>query len=343
MFAKLLKMEFRSTWNVLGILCLSLVGAGLLGGLAIRYLVGASAPKEWLEVLCTLAITAAVLFFVVCGVAALIVQIVRFYRSRFTDEGYLTFTLPVTTHQVLLSSFLTSAVNLIAVAAVSVIGLILMGLCVVPDFKDLREGIHVLWQEFPELWARFTQADVLQAFGLLLVNAIVAFSNELILIMLAVTIGSLVAKSTRFSRRRLLLHPARRRSYLYRSQHGKACGKSRQSAGTSGNRQSHHCGRRVFPDVLPCGQKTESELTLFPTSEPVSGSDFAYFITYICSSSIKTTSPDLHTVTICPPIFKISSHFLALFHIVFLRDQWYHRNNIHLSPQHGRCIKGERL
>ena len=30
MFAKLLKMEFRSTWNVLGILCLSLVGAGLL-------------------------------------------------------------------------------------------------------------------------------------------------------------------------------------------------------------------------------------------------------------------------------------------------------------------------
>lgn len=51
MFAKLLKMEFRSTWNVLGILCLSLVGAGLLGGVAIRYLVGASAPKEWLEVL----------------------------------------------------------------------------------------------------------------------------------------------------------------------------------------------------------------------------------------------------------------------------------------------------
>lgn len=194
MFAKLLKMEFRSTWNVLGILCLSLVGAGLLGGLATRYLEGASAPKQWLEILCVLVITAAVLFFVVCGAAALIVQIVRFYRSRFTDEGYLTFTLPVTTHQILLSSFITSAVNLIAIGAVAVVSFVLMGLCVVPDFKDLREGIHVLWQELPELWARFTQADVLQAFGLLLVNAIFAFSNELILIMLAVTIGSLVAK-----------------------------------------------------------------------------------------------------------------------------------------------------
>ena len=288
MFAKLLKMEFRSTWNVLGILCLSLVGAGLLGGVAIRYLVGASAPKEWLEVLCTLTITAAVLFFVVCGVAALIVQIVR---SRFTDEGYLTFTLPVTTHQVLLSSFLTSAVNLIAVAAVGAVGLILMGLCAIPDFEILRKGMDIFWQEFPELWARFTQADVLQAFGLLLVNAIVAFSNELILIMLAVTIGYLVAKKHKSLRRRLLLHSAPRRSYLYRRQHGKAGRKSQQSAGSSGARQSHHGGRRVFPDVLPCGQKTESELTLFPTSEPVSGSDFAYFITYICSSSIKNDFP----------------------------------------------------
>ena len=145
MFAKLLKMEFRSTWNVLGILCLSLGGPGLLGGVAIRYLVGEDAPKQWLMILCTLAIVAAVLFFVVCCAAALIVQIVRFYRSRFTDEGYLTFTLPVTTHQILLSSFITSAVNLIAIAAVAVVSFVLMGLCVVPDFEVFREGIHVLW------------------------------------------------------------------------------------------------------------------------------------------------------------------------------------------------------
>lgn len=194
MFAKLLKMEFRSTWNVLGILCLSLVGAGLLGGLAIRYLEGASAPKQWLEVLCMLAVIAAVLFFVVCGAGALIVQIVRFYRSRFTDEGYLTFTLPVTTHQVLLSSFVTSAVNLIAVAAVGAVGLILMGLCAIPNFEILRDGIEILGQGMSELWARLTRADVLQATGLLLLNVIAAFSNELILIMLSVTIGSLVAK-----------------------------------------------------------------------------------------------------------------------------------------------------
>lgn len=191
MFAKLLKMEFRSTWNMLGPLCLCLVGAGLLGGISLRYLDGVSA---WLEVLCMLTIIAAALFFTVCGAAALIVQIVRFYRSRFTDEGYLTFTLPVTTHQVLLSSFVSSAVSLIAVAAVAVVSFILMGLCAVPDFKIFQEGIRALWQEMPDIWAWFTQADVLQVFGLLLVNMIAGLSSELILIMLAVTIGSLVAK-----------------------------------------------------------------------------------------------------------------------------------------------------
>ena len=50
MFAKLLKMEFRSTWNVLGILCLSLVGAGLLhDGYVTSVLVGASRPQQLLD------------------------------------------------------------------------------------------------------------------------------------------------------------------------------------------------------------------------------------------------------------------------------------------------------
>ena len=194
MFAKLLKMEFRSTWNVLGILCLSLVGAGLLGGLATRYLENSNASTRWMEALCVLTVTAVVLFFVVFGAAAVIIQLVRFYRSRFTDEGYLTFTLPVNTHQILLSSFVSSAVNLIAVAAVTAASLILMGLFVIPNFATLREGLALLWQELPELWDQLTRSDVLKALGLLFADAVTGAAGELILMMLAVTIGSLVAK-----------------------------------------------------------------------------------------------------------------------------------------------------
>lgn len=40
-------------------------------------------------------------------IATAIILLVQFYKNHFTDEGYLTFTLPVTTHQHLLSSFLS--------------------------------------------------------------------------------------------------------------------------------------------------------------------------------------------------------------------------------------------
>lgn len=194
MFAKLLKMEFRSTWNILGILCLSLVGAGLLGGLATRYLVNADAVEGWPGVLCILTVVAVVLFFAVCAAAALILQIVRFYRSRFTDEGYLTFTLPVGTHQILLSSLVSSAVNLIAVAAVALVSLALMGLCAIPSMEILKQGLSLIRQSLPAIWERVLQTEFLQALGLFLANAVANFASELVLVMLAVTIGSLAAK-----------------------------------------------------------------------------------------------------------------------------------------------------
>lgn len=194
MFAKLLKMEFRSTWNILGILCVSLVGAGLLGGFATRYLANVEAPEEWLEVLCCLTVTAVALFFAVCAAAALILQVVRFYRSRFTDEGYLTFTLPVGTHQILLSSLVSSAVNLITVAAVACVSLVLMGLCVIPSMEVLKQGLSFLRQVLPEIWEQILQTEYLQALGLFLANFVTTFACELVLVMLAVTIGSLAAK-----------------------------------------------------------------------------------------------------------------------------------------------------
>ena len=197
MFAKLLKMEFRSTWNILGILCLSLVGAGLLGGFASRYLLWSSMREQelaWADILCVLVLITAFLFFAVCGAAALIVVTVRFYRSRFTDEGYLTFTLPVTTHQVLLSSFVSSALNMLIVGAVICVSLVLLGLFMVSGLEGFWSRMSEL---YPILWEKLRQLldwETLRVLGLFLADAVTGSACELVLIMLAVTIGSLAAK-----------------------------------------------------------------------------------------------------------------------------------------------------
>ena len=116
MFTKLLKHEWRATRGMLGTLCLICLGASLLGGGTMRYLMIASsqdAQQNVIVVLNVLAMVAAMIAVAVVGVAALFLYIGRFYKSRFTDEGYLTFTLPVSTHQNLLASMANTAIGMV--------------------------------------------------------------------------------------------------------------------------------------------------------------------------------------------------------------------------------------
>ena len=98
MFTKLLKQEWRATRGILGLLCLVSLIAAVLGGGSMRFLVGMSQETEEMEgiiVLCAMILACAIIAIAVCCAASVFLMIWRFYRSRFTDEGYLTFTLPV--------------------------------------------------------------------------------------------------------------------------------------------------------------------------------------------------------------------------------------------------------
>lgn len=198
MFTKLLKHDFQSTWGIIGLLCLMSLGASLLGGGAMRYLVWISqrGTEEMtiLTVLCILTMVVAILFIAVCGVVALLVLIWRFYKSRFTDEGYLTFTLPVTSHQILLSSMVNTVLNMLVVGITimaSLAVLLLLGLTVISDF----------WPNFQRVISRALQAlsrvFTMQGLGYLMQMLgviIIGFACELVVLMLSVTIGALVAK-----------------------------------------------------------------------------------------------------------------------------------------------------
>ena len=122
MFAKLLKHEWRSTREMLGILCLISLGASLLGGLTMCYLFYVSSHdgggSEALKILSVLFMIAAMIALAVVGAAAVLVYMGRFYKSRFTDEGYLTFTLPVNTHQNLLASLVNTAIGMVLITLV---------------------------------------------------------------------------------------------------------------------------------------------------------------------------------------------------------------------------------
>ena len=197
MFTKLLKHEWRATRGMLGTLCLVCLGASLLGGGTMRYLIGATfqeAQHDAIVVLNVLAMVAAMIVVAVAGVAGLFLYIGRVYKSRFTDEGYLTFTLPVNTHQNLLSSMINSAIGMVIVFFVICAALVLW---LMIGFSGIPDSYKTVWEKFPELWAGLKHAWSTipwKYVWMFLLNIVTGSVCELVVLMLSVTIGSILAK-----------------------------------------------------------------------------------------------------------------------------------------------------
>ena len=108
MLGKLLKHEWKSIWKIPTILLGALMGLAVLAGFGFASPVWDSS----LDGLGVLAVLTWMLFYLaVLGVSLgiMLYLAVRFYRSMFTDEGYLTHTLPATSRQLLLSKVLIMA------------------------------------------------------------------------------------------------------------------------------------------------------------------------------------------------------------------------------------------
>ena len=202
MFAKLLKHEWRATRGMLGILCLIALGASLLGGVTMCYLTYActhvNVGNDTLEIISVLFMMAAMIAMAIVGVAAVVLYLGRFYKSRFTDEGYLTFTLPVSTHQNLLASLVNTVIGTVLITLViCACGALWLAIA----FAGVKDFYQSLWQNFPELWERSWQS-LRELLGQIpgsipvrmVLSAVIGGVSSLVMLMLAVTVGSIVAK-----------------------------------------------------------------------------------------------------------------------------------------------------
>ncbi len=131
MLKKLLKYDFKflfKYWWIGAIICLSL---SVAGGFCIRLLDTSFNERELPAVVDTSA--SSVLFltfiaFIAFVVITFILIFIRFYTNLFSDEGYLTFTLPVKRTSLLNSKIITAVLTQIATSALiaACIGLMLI-------------------------------------------------------------------------------------------------------------------------------------------------------------------------------------------------------------------------
>ncbi len=198
MFGKLLKAQWRSSRRVLLTLCAVILISGILLGLlafTMFRLDGFGMDSTfWSVVLVLLIFTAMAAVSLSCG-ASLFYVLWRFYKSHFTEEGYLTYTLPVTHHQLLLSSILESVLEMLLVLLAVLVailcagGIFALGLPweqISADFwETVQRHLYEMWREFQPV-----SGAVFQGLGLVALKAL----SLLLTLMLSITIGSIIAK-----------------------------------------------------------------------------------------------------------------------------------------------------
>lgn len=198
MFGKLMKAEWRASRRVIGALCAVVLisGAllGLMGNVLLREGTGSWQLPDFVNVLFSLLSMTAMLAVTLSLAASVFYVLWRYYRSRFTEEGYLTYTLPVNNHQLMLSSILASVLEILLVGLATVaamamaFGIFAAGL---PWNEVDSTSWGLLWSRFRELLSlRPVAGDVL----LVLLNMVLMGLAALLTLMLAVTIGATAAK-----------------------------------------------------------------------------------------------------------------------------------------------------
>lgn len=201
MFATLLKYEFRRTKNILLPLNLGGIAIGAVG-----YFIMLIFTKLMENPDSEISIVAPLLYLLWMGLimmlallstAVTIILCLQFYREKFTDQGYLTFTLPATTHQILLSSYLNFLIWMIVNTIVTIIGI---GMMFTPIVSMALKKISEMGLDISYLWALIKEylAQILPSGVLFTVSYIMLFISSLFygitLPYLAITLASVLVK-----------------------------------------------------------------------------------------------------------------------------------------------------
>lgn len=198
MLRKLLRYDFKAVLKYWWIAALSSVALSLVGGWCISIFTSEKELPEALLIVAGLLMVVVVLGFMAFAILSTILIFSRFYKNFFTDEGYLTFTLPVKRSQLLNSKLIVSSTTTIITSLVIIIDIIIMLLLAFQ--KDVFT--YTFWKSFVNDFAKeFFNDDYLGYYALWLIEAIVIAMLLVVFSILfmfsCITVASIIAKKAK--------------------------------------------------------------------------------------------------------------------------------------------------
>ena len=154
MLRKSIKHEFRATARVMLPVYLAILSLSVVAHFTLNVLNSSHDYGTFIRIIS--GVTTGLFFACVAasGIGVIALTVVRFYRSFLSDEGYLTMTLPVSTHK-LISAKLLASVVWYALSAVVIVAALLIALLDSGDwggfFKGTANFLQAAWEVLPTL------------------------------------------------------------------------------------------------------------------------------------------------------------------------------------------------
>ena len=144
MLGKLMKYDLRSGIRTFSLIWIGLALLGAINGLTIRFVLAGDTQSGLVSfVFGVLPMILLVALYVAMGIFVLVFIIDRFYKGLLGNEGYLMFTLPVTSTAHIASKALTSMIFSVASAIVALLsGVLLMAVLTPLNFSDVAQAFQ---------------------------------------------------------------------------------------------------------------------------------------------------------------------------------------------------------
>lgn len=196
MLKKLLKYDFKAILKYWWIAAISSIVLSFGGGWCITVFASEKELPTALYIVATLLIIVVVLGLLVFSILSVIFIFSRFYKNFFTDEGYLTFTLPVKRGQLLNSKLISSTVTMILTYLVLIIDIVIMLVFALKDeifSKVFWDNFRLIAQDMLDTLGIYFYAYTLEA--VILAVLLVVFST--LFLFCCITIGSIITKKAK--------------------------------------------------------------------------------------------------------------------------------------------------
>lgn len=197
MLKKLLKYDLRAIFKYWWILAISSVGLSLVGGMCLYALTHFidSDPNVIMIIIAALGIVATVIGLSAFLIVTEILIFVRFYKNFFTDEGYLTFTLPVKRSHLLNSKLIVTVAASLATILVLIVDVIMILAIGTPDFFNSEFWRAIGWF-FGEAAKALGAYGVIYAIEIVLIGIFMSLSS-ILLLYICITLASIIVKKAK--------------------------------------------------------------------------------------------------------------------------------------------------